>query len=33
MAWEDIGKELGVKVDTVAAKMKKQTAPKPQPHK
>jgi len=28
MAWEAIGKELGVRVDTVAARMKKNVAPK-----
>ena len=31
MEWEAIGKELGVKVDTVASKMKKNVGPKPQP--
>ena len=31
MAWEAIGKELGVRVDTVAARMKKNVAPKAKP--
>jgi hypothetical protein len=31
MAWDAIGKELGVKVDTVAGRMTKQAQPKPAP--
>jgi hypothetical protein len=31
MEWEAIGKELGVKVDTVASKMKKTVGPNPKP--
>lgn len=31
MEWEAIGKELGVKVDTVASRMKKNVGPNPQP--
>lgn len=33
MAWETIGKELGVKVDTVASRMKKNVGPAPKPVK
>jgi hypothetical protein len=33
MTWENIGKELGVKVDNVATRMKKSSTPKPTPHK
>lgn len=33
MSWENIAKELGVKVDTVASRMKKGGGPKPTPTK
>ena len=33
MTWENIGKELGVKVDKVTTRMKKSSTPKPTPHK
>ena len=33
MTWENIGKELGVKVDNVTTRMKKSSTPKPTPHK
>jgi len=33
MDWEVIAKDLGVKVDTVATRMKKNAGPKPTPHK
>ena len=33
LPWEEIGKQLGVKVDTVASRMKKTAAPKPTPTK
>ena len=33
MSWENIGKELGVKVDNVTTRMKKSSTPKPTPHK
>jgi hypothetical protein len=33
MSWENIGKEIGVKVDTVASRMKKSATPKPTPTK
>jgi hypothetical protein len=33
MSWETIGKEIGVKVDTVASRMKKSATPKPTPTK
>ena len=33
MSWENIGKELGVKVDNVTTRMKKNVNPKPTPHK
>jgi len=31
MAWDAIGKELGVRVDTVAARMRRNVGPKPHP--
>lgn len=33
MDWDAIAKNLGVKVDTVATRMKKNAGPKPTPHK
>jgi hypothetical protein len=33
MSWESIGKEIGVKVDTVASRMKKSSGPTPTPTK
>jgi hypothetical protein len=32
MAWDAIGKKIGVNVDTVAARVQKSVPPKPTPH-